>query len=105
MKNILVTGGAGFIGSHICTLLLQNNYKLTIVDSLINSSLGVIGKIKKLSLQNNKNSSNKLKFVRADLRDYKSIKNIFAEAEEKVGAEAHLHCLPHRVSPPARQVD
>ena len=82
MKNILVTGGAGFIGSHICTLLLQNNYKLTIVDSLINSSLGVIGKIKKISLQNNKNSSNKLKFVRADLRDYKSIKNIFAEAEE-----------------------
>ena len=26
MKNILVTGGAGFIGSHICTLFLQNNY-------------------------------------------------------------------------------
>ena len=82
MKNILVTGGAGFIGSHICTLLLQNNYKLTIVDSLINSSLGVIKNIEKLSLQNNKNSSNELKFVRADLRDYKSIRNIFEEAKE-----------------------
>ena len=83
MKNILVTGGAGFLGSHICTLLLQNNYKLTIVDSLINSSLGVIRKIEKLSLPNNINSSNKLKFVQADLRDYKSIKNIFEEAKVK----------------------
>ena len=30
MKHILVTGGAGFIGSHICNLLLENNYQLTI---------------------------------------------------------------------------
>ena len=83
MKNILVTGGAGFIGSHICTLLLQNNYKLTIVDSLKNSSIGVIRKIEKLSLQNNANSFEKLKFVQADLRDYKSISHIFEEAEIK----------------------
>ena len=33
-------------------------------------------------MQNNKNSSNALKFVRADLRDYKSIRNIFEEAKE-----------------------
>lgn len=81
MKNILITGGSGFIGSHICTLLLKNNYKLTIVDSLINSSLGSIRKIQKLSLQNNINSFNQLKFVQVDLRDYKSLKNVFDNAK------------------------
>ena len=81
MKNILVTGGAGFIGSHICSLLLQKNYKLTIVDSLINSSLGAIKKIEKLSLENDINSLKQIKFVQADLRNYKSISHIFKEAE------------------------
>ena len=35
MKNILVTGGAGFIGSHVCHLLTDNNYNVTCIDSLV----------------------------------------------------------------------
>ena len=80
MKSILITGGAGFIGSHICTLLLQNNYKITILDSFINSSFKSIKKIKKLGLQNKVQSLNKFKVIKADLRDYKSLKKIFDEA-------------------------
>ena len=38
MKKILITGGAGFIGSHTCLLLLENGYELIVIDSLINSS-------------------------------------------------------------------
>ena len=39
MKTILVTGGAGFIGSNTCVLLLNNNYKIIIVDNLSNSNI------------------------------------------------------------------
>ena len=45
MGKILVTGGAGFIGSHTCLLLLQKGYELVIIDSLINSSYSSIKKI------------------------------------------------------------
>jgi dTDP-L-rhamnose 4-epimerase len=34
MKNILITGGAGFIGSHLCDELLKNNYKICVLDNL-----------------------------------------------------------------------
>ena len=38
MKSILITGGAGFIGSHTCLLLLEKGYVVFIIDSFINSS-------------------------------------------------------------------
>ena len=38
MKNILITGGAGFIGSHICLTLLEQDYTIFIVDTFVNSS-------------------------------------------------------------------
>ena len=46
MKNILVTGGAGFIGSHTSLLLIEKGYEILIVDSLINSSIKIIARIK-----------------------------------------------------------
>ena len=49
MKNILVTGGTGFIGSHTCVKLLEEGYDVCIVDSLVNSSEKVISRIKKVS--------------------------------------------------------
>ena len=38
MKSILVTGGAGFIGSHTCLLFLEKGYEVFILDSFVNSS-------------------------------------------------------------------
>ena len=38
MKNILVTGGSGFIGSHTCLALLERGYRVFVIDSFINSS-------------------------------------------------------------------
>ena len=38
MSKILITGGAGFIGSHICLSLLEKNYNIVVVDSFINSN-------------------------------------------------------------------
>ena len=36
--RVLVTGGAGFIGSHTCLTLLEKGYKITVIDSYINSN-------------------------------------------------------------------
>ena len=47
MKNILITGGSGFIGSHTCLCLIQNGYKVIILDNLTNSSYKSINRIKK----------------------------------------------------------
>ena len=38
MKSILLTGGAGFIGSHTCLALLEKGYEVYVIDSFINSS-------------------------------------------------------------------
>ena len=38
MNRILVTGGAGFIGSHICLLLLEKGFEVVVIDSFVNSS-------------------------------------------------------------------
>ena len=46
--NILVTGGAGYIGSHTSVLAMQKKYNVVIFDNLINSGIEVISKITKL---------------------------------------------------------
>ena len=48
MKTILATGGLGFIGSHTCVSLINKGYDVLIVDSLVNSKLNVLSKIKNI---------------------------------------------------------
>ena len=43
-QNILITGGAGYIGSHVANLLLDNNYNVTIIDNLITGNRQLIPK-------------------------------------------------------------
>ena len=40
--KILVTGGTGYIGSHTCVELLENNYEVVIIDNLSNSKIEVV---------------------------------------------------------------
>ena len=49
---ILVTGGAGYIGSHTCVELLNNNYEVIVLDNFSNSKKEVIDKIKKITNKN-----------------------------------------------------
>ena len=49
MKNILVTGGLGYIGSHTVTSLIRKNFQPIIIDNLSNSRLDVLDKIEKIS--------------------------------------------------------
>ena len=59
MKRVLVTGGLGYIGSHTCIELLKRNFKITILDSLVNSKLDAFEKIKNVvDFEGNSLSSN-----------------------------------------------
>ena len=73
---ILITGGAGYIGSHLAFDLLKKNKKLIIIDNLANGSLK---NIKAISKALNK----KIKFVKCDILNKKKLERIFRENEIK----------------------
>ena len=79
--KILVTGGCGYIGSHTCVSLLNNNYDVVIVDNLSNSKKDVIDKIKSIT---NKD----LKFYKEDLCNVGKLDKIFDK--EKPDAVIHF---------------
>jgi len=49
-QNILITGGAGYIGSHVCHLLIEQGYKVTCIDSLITGNKELLPKQVKLEI-------------------------------------------------------
>ncbi len=79
MTCILITGGTGFIGSHTCSVLLKEGYKLIILDSLINSSSIVIDKLIKIQEVSKSDIAQKITFVNGDIRDEKCLERIFSE--------------------------
>ena len=93
MKTILVTGGLGFIGSHTCVILLEKGYKILILDSLINSSIKVIERIRKILLDFKYDLNEQLQFYQCDLRDESKLENIFKENTselKKIDAVIHF---------------
>ncbi len=82
MKRILITGGAGFIGSHTCVKLLENDYEVYLVDSFVNSSPKIINRIISIcDLKNSKLGKN-LKVFKGDLKDKVFVENIFYKANK-----------------------
>ncbi len=82
MRTILVTGGCGFIGSHTCLVLLEQGYRIIVVDSLINSSREIINSIKSNVKIPSFNEDN-LIFRRGDIRDKLFLENIFKEERRR----------------------
>lgn len=70
MTNILVTGGAGFIGSHTSLELLQAGYDVTVIDNLSNSKEESLRRVQMLA-------GKKLDFYKVDLRDLPALEAIF----------------------------
>ena len=48
-RNILVTGGLGYIGSHTCVELIKSGYEVSIIDNLVNSERFILDRIEKIS--------------------------------------------------------
>ena len=93
MKNILITGGAGFIGSHICVSLLEANYNIFIADTFLNSSRRVFDSIRKISINKNKPNNNEIYIFEGDIRDEGFLRNIFEKAaNNQMAINGVIHC-------------
>ena len=79
--NILVTGGAGYIGSHTCVELLNAGFGVVIVDNYYNSSPKVLDRIKELTGKD-------FKFYECDIRDTDGMDRVFKE--NKIDAVIHF---------------
>ena len=79
--TILVTGGAGYIGSHTCVELLNAGYDVVVVDNYDNSVPAVLDRVETITGKN-------LKRYECDIRDMKGLEKVFAE--NKVDAVIHF---------------
>ena len=79
--NVLVTGGAGYIGSHTCVELLENNYNVIVIDNFCNSKKEVIEKIKKIT-------NKEFKLYEGNVEDKALLEKIFEE--NKIDAVIHF---------------
>ncbi|MDR1136734.1 MAG: UDP-glucose 4-epimerase GalE [Synergistaceae bacterium] len=70
--SILVTGGAGFIGSHACVELIGAGYGVIVADSLINSSEEAVRRVERIT-------GAKVRFYRLDVTRYEGVDALFAE--------------------------
>ena len=97
--NILVTGGAGYIGSHTCVELLNAGYGVVVVDNLCNSNPKSLERVEELT-------GRKITFYRGDVRDKALMDKIFAENE--IAAVIHfagLKAVGESVAQPWRYYD
>lgn len=78
---ILVTGGAGFIGSHTCVELISAGYEVVIVDNLYNSCKEAVNRIEKIT-------GTSVKFYEVDLLDREALDKVFKA--EKIDAVIHF---------------
>ena len=70
MKTILVTGGAGYIGSHTLIELINNNFKVVAIDDLANSSRESLRRVEQIT-------GHEIPFIEADVRDQSVLDDIF----------------------------
>ena len=81
MKCLLVTGAAGFIGSHTSLVLLNAGYKLILLDNFSNSSPIALEQIIHLSNIQKKEAEKRISIFNGDVRDFSLLEDIFAIAE------------------------
>ncbi|MCM8535991.1 MAG: UDP-glucose 4-epimerase GalE [Lentisphaeraceae bacterium] len=85
MKKVLVTGGAGYIGSHACLVLLENNVEVVVLDNLCNSSLESIKRVEKITGKN-------ISFYNADLMKPEDIEEVL-QKEKNIETVIHFAAL------------
>lgn len=97
--TILVTGGAGYIGSHTCIELLNQGHKVVVVDNLVNSHSESLQRVEELTGKN-------IPFYAVDLSNEAEITNVFSEHSiEAVIHFAGLKAVGESVEQPLRYYD
>lgn len=99
MSQVLVTGGAGYIGSHMCVELLNSGHDVVVLDNFANSSADSIAAVTRLT-------NRPVSFVEADLRDDIALSEIFRGHD--ISAVLHfggLKAVGESVSEPVRYYD
>jgi UDP-glucose 4-epimerase len=97
--KILITGGAGFIGSHTAVELMNSGHEVVIVDNLCNSSAKVLDRLTALC-------GTQFQFVQADVRDAAALDRVFAQ--EQISGVIHfagLKAVGESVAQPVRYFD
>jgi UDP-glucose 4-epimerase len=97
--HILVTGGAGYVGSHTCLQLLQRGDAVTVFDNLVNSSPASLDRVAALAGQ-------PINFVKGDIRDAAALAALFgANRFDAVVHFAGLKAVGESVAQPLRYFD
>ena len=73
-QRVLITGGAGFIGSHTCLVLLEQGHELVVLDNFDNSSPEALQRVQELA------GSSQLTLVEGDVRDPSAVNRAFSSA-------------------------
>jgi len=97
--TILITGGAGYIGSHTCVELLAAGFDLVVIDNFSNSKPAVLGRVEAIS-------GRKLAFHEVDVRDRTALSAVFSQ--HAIGAVIHfagLKAVGESVAQPLRYYD
>ena len=80
-KTVLVTGGAGYIGSHTCVEMIDAGYDIVVIDNLDNSSEESLKRVEKIT-------GKAIKFYKDDVRDKDALRKIFSEND--IGSVIHF---------------
>jgi UDP-glucose 4-epimerase len=100
MKNtVLVTGGAGYIGSHVCVELLQQGYTVVVLDNLCNGSVVALERVQEIT-------GKALTFQQGDVRDEPLVRQLLRD--EQITAVIHfagLKAVGESVSQPLHYYD
>ena len=99
MQNILITGGAGYIGSHTCIELLAAGCQLVVIDNFSNSKPAVLGRVEQIS-------GRSIPFMEVDIRDGSALRDVFRQ--HTIDAVIHfagLKAVGESVAQPLRYYD
>ena len=99
MKTTLVTGGAGYIGSHTLIELINNNFDVVVVDNLVNSSRESLRRVEQIT-------GHEIPFIEADVRDQSALDDVFTTYDiDSVIHFAGLKAVGESVAKPLEYYD
>jgi UDP-glucose 4-epimerase len=93
--KLLVTGGAGYIGSHTCVLLLEAGHDVTVIDNLCNSSAVALDRVQELA-------GKPLRFAQGDIRNQDDLARAFEGGIDAVIHFAALKAVGESCAQPLR---